>query len=92
MFTKSTIAAIALTSTFAFSSHASAAEVNLEQFVSGMMVKTIETTKTELQYGIQEAVLTASNMFSINSNEPVYASKVTITDLNVDEEDKNQAE
>jgi hypothetical protein len=31
-------------------------------------------------------------MFSINSNEPVYASKVTITDLNVKEEDKNQAE
>jgi hypothetical protein len=92
MFTKSTIAAIALTSTLAFSSHASAAEVNLEQFVSGMMAITIETTKTELQYGIQEAVLTASNMFTIDSNEPVFASQVTITDLSEKEEDKKQAE
>ncbi|MGY0580960.1 MAG: hypothetical protein ACW7DP_03175 [Paraglaciecola chathamensis] len=91
MFTKTTIAAIALSSTFAFSSHASAAEVNLEQFVSGMMVKTIESTKSELQYGIQEAVLTASNMFSIDSDTPVIASKITITDLNT-EEDKDQAE
>lgn len=91
MFTKTTIAAIALSSTFAFSSHASAAEVNLEQFVSGMMVKTIESTKSELQYGIQEAVLTASNMFSIDSDAPVIASKITISDLNT-EEDKDQAE
>lgn len=91
MFTKTTIAAIALSSTFAFSSHASAAEVNLEQFVSGMMVKTIESTKSELQYGIQEAVLTASNMFSIDSDAPVIASEITITDLNT-EEDKDQAE
>ncbi|MEI8649794.1 hypothetical protein P4S73_21025 [Paraglaciecola sp. Hal342] len=91
MFTKTTIAAIALSSTFAFSSHASAAEVSLEQFVSGMMVKTIESTKSELQYGIQEAVLTASNMFSIDSDAPVIASKITITDLNT-EEDKDQAE
>lgn len=91
MFTKTTIAAIALTSTFAFSSHASAAEVNLEQFVSGMMVKTIESTKNELQYSIQEAVLTASNMFSIDSDAPVIASKITITDLNT-VEDKDQAE
>ncbi|MBN27196.1 MAG: hypothetical protein CL578_19430 [Alteromonadaceae bacterium] len=91
MFTKTTIAAIALSSTFAFSSHASAAEVNLEQFVSGMMVKTIKSTKSELQYGIQEAVLTASNMFSIDSDAPVIASKITITDLNT-EEDKDQAE
>ena len=91
MFTKTTIAAIALSSTFAFSSHASAAEVNLEQFVSGMMVKTIKSTESELQYGIQEAVLTASNMFSIDSDAPVIASKITITDLNT-EEDKDQAE
>ncbi|WP_158771815.1 hypothetical protein [Paraglaciecola sp. L1A13] len=91
MFTKSTIAAIALTSTFAFSSHASAAEVNLEQFVSHLMVKTIESTKTELQYGIQEAVLTASNMFSIN-DEPVIASKVTITDLDEIKVTKNRTE
>lgn len=91
MFTKTTIAAIALSSTFAFSSHASAAEVNLEHFVSGMMVKTIKSTKSELQYGIQEAVLTASNMFSIDSDAPVIASKITITDLNT-EEDKDQAE
>lgn len=91
MFTKTTIAAIALTSTFAFSSQASAAEVNLEQFVSGMMVKTIESTKNELQYSIQEAVLTASNMFSIDSDAPVIASKITITELNT-EEDKDQAE
>jgi hypothetical protein len=91
MFTKSTISAIALTSTFAFSSHASAAEVNLEQFVSHLMVKTIESTKTELQYGIQEAVLTASNMFSIN-DEPAIASKVTITDLDETKVTKNRAE
>jgi hypothetical protein len=54
-------------------------------------VKTIESTKSELQYGIQEAVLTASNMFSIDSDAPVIASKITITDLNT-EEDKDQAE
>ncbi|GAC34828.1 hypothetical protein [Paraglaciecola polaris] len=91
MFTKSTIAVIALTSTLAFSSQASAAEVNLEQFVSHLMAKTIKTTKSELQYGIQEAVLTASNMFSIN-DEPVFASHVKITDLDEKEVTKNKAE
>ncbi|MFT6895772.1 MAG: hypothetical protein ACJA13_000169 [Paraglaciecola sp.] len=91
MFTKATITAIALTATFAINSPAQAKEVNLEQFVGHMMNNTIHATKIQLQYNIQEAVLTASNMFSLDSGSQV-ASSVTITDLTEQKATNKQAE
>ena len=80
MFTKSKIAIAALTASLAFGSTAQAAEVSLEQLVSSLMTQAIATTQQELQYSVQEVVLTASNAFSINEQE-TFLTKVTITDL-----------
>lgn len=91
MLTKSTIAILTLTSGLAIGSAAQAKEVNLEQYVSHMMTNTIKATQLELQYNIQEAVLTAGNMFSLDG-ETQLASNVTITDLPKDESAKKQAE
>ena len=91
MFTQSKIAAIALTASLAFASPTQAAEVSLEQYVSSLMTQAMTATQQELQYKVQEAVLTASNAFSLNEEESYFA-KVTITDLENDEAAKKQAE
>jgi hypothetical protein len=91
MFTKATVTAIALAATFAINSPAQANEVNLEQFVDHMVSNTINATKIQLQYNIQEAVLTASNMFSLDQGSQV-ASTVTITDLTAQKTANKQAE
>ena len=91
MFTQSKIAAIALTASLAFASPTQAAEVSLEQYVSSLMTQAMTATQQELQYKVQEAVLTASNAFSLNEEESYFA-KVTITDLENDEAAKKQGE
>ena len=91
MFTKATVTAIALAATFAINLPAQANEVNLEQLVDHMVSNTINATKIQLQYNIQEAVLTASNMFSLDQGSPV-ASSVTITDLTAQKTANKQAE
>jgi len=91
MFTQSKIAAIALTASLAFASPTQAAEVSLEPYVSSLMTQAMTATQQELQYKVQEAVLTASNAFSLNEEESYFA-KVTITDLENDEAAKKQGE
>jgi hypothetical protein len=91
MFTQSKIAAIALTAGLAFASATHAGEVSVEQLVSSLMTQAITATQQELQYSVQEAVLTASNAFSMDE-EKTYFARVTITDLENDEAAKPQAE
>ncbi|MCV2886644.1 hypothetical protein OE749_18265 [Aestuariibacter sp. AA17] len=70
----------------------SAQEVSLEQLISASVSQVVEVTRTELQYKVQESVLTANNMISFDSTEQ-YATRVTITDLNsVDTSESNESE
>jgi hypothetical protein len=91
MFTKSKIAVVTLVTGLTFASSAQANEVSLEQLVSAMMTQAINTTQQELRYNIEEAVLTATNMLSLNE-EKTYVAKVTITDLDSAEQPKDKAE
>jgi len=91
MFTKAKTIAIALTATFVINSPVQADEVNLEQFVGHMMNNAIKATKIQMQYSIQEAVLTAGNMISLDGGSQV-ASSVTITDLTAPKATHKQAE
>ena len=90
MFKKTTTTAIVLAGFF-FSSASHANEVSIEEFVTSMVSQAVATTKQELTYGVQEAVLTANNMISFEETES-FATKVTITDLNVEEEQHDEAE
>lgn len=92
MFTKSKIAATVLTASIAFGATAQAGEVSLEQFVGSIMSQAITATQQELQYSVQEAVLTATNAFSMDEEEETYFAKVTITDLENEEAARKQAE
>ena len=92
MFTQSKIAAVALTVSLAFASSTDAAEVSLEQLVASLMSQAISATQQELQYSAQKAVLTASNVFSMNEEEASYVAKVTITDLENTQVQSEQAE
>jgi hypothetical protein len=93
MFTKSKIAAIALTSTLAFASTAQAESVTLEQYVSGMVNQAMEVAQQEIKNNVSLAILTVANNVSFNE-EKNYTAKVTITDLNTSSEEatKTQAE
>lgn len=83
--------ALLLTAGLAFTSGAQANEVSLEQLVSSMVTYSVSATQQELQNSIQGAVLTASNMFSLEEEYSV-ATTVTITDLDAKTEEKNKAE
>jgi hypothetical protein len=93
MFTKSKIAAIALTSTLAFASTAQAENVTLEQYVSSVVNQAMEVAQQEIKNNVSLAILTVANNVSFNE-ERSYTAKVTITDLNTDSEEatKTQAE
>ena len=93
MFTKSKIAAIALTSTLAFASTAQAENVSLEKYVSGMVNQAMEVAQQEIKNNVSSAILTVANNVSINE-EKSYTAKVTITDLKAvsEEASKTQAE
>ena len=93
MFTKSKIAAIALTSTLVFASTAQAQDVTLEQYVSSMVNQAMEVAQQEIQNNVRSAVLTVANNVSFNE-EKRYIAKVSITDLTTDSEEatKTQAE
>ncbi|MEP7706746.1 hypothetical protein [Paraglaciecola sp. 25GB23A] len=93
MFTKSKIAAIALTSTLAFASTAQAENVSLEQYVSSMVNQAMDVAQQEVQNNLRAAVLTVANNVSFNE-EKTYTAKVSITDLTSDSQEatKTQAE
>lgn len=93
MFTKSKIAAIALTSTLVFASTAQAENVSLETYVSSMVNQAMEVAQQEIQNNVRSAVLTVANNVSFNE-EKSYAAKVTITDIQTvsEEATKTQAE
>jgi hypothetical protein len=93
MFTKSKIAAIALTSTLAFASTAQAENVSLEKYVSGMVNQAMEVAQQEIKNNVSLAILTVAYNVSFNE-EKNYTAKVTITDLKAvsEEASKTQAE
>ncbi|WP_293748732.1 hypothetical protein [uncultured Paraglaciecola sp.] len=80
MFSKSKIAAIALTSTLAFASTAQAESVSLEQYVSSMVNQAMEVAQQEITNNLSSAILTVANNVSFNE-EKSYTAKVSITDL-----------
>lgn len=91
MFTKSKIAAIALTSTLAFASTAQAENVSLETYVSSMVNQAMAVAQQEVKNNLRSAVLTVANNVSFNE-EKSYTAKVSITDLKNVEATKTQAE
>ncbi|GAC20055.1 hypothetical protein [Paraglaciecola arctica] len=93
MFTKSKIAAIALTSTLAFASSAQAENVSLEKYVSGMVNQAMEVAQQEIKNNVSLAILTVAYNVSFNE-EKNYTAKVTITDIKAvsEEATKTQAE
>jgi triosephosphate isomerase len=93
MFTKSKIAAIALTSTLAFTATAQAENVSLDKYVSIMVNQSMDVAQQELKNNVRSTILTVANNVSFNE-EKSYTAKVSITDLqsrNV-EVSKTQAE
>lgn len=75
---KGPILTIAAASLFAAS--ASATELNLEGYVGVIVERAVETTIEEMSFGIEEAVLTAGHLFSLDeSAEP--NGKVAIHDM-----------
>jgi triosephosphate isomerase len=93
MFTKSKIAAIALTSTLAFMATAQAENVSLDKYVSVMVNQAMDVAQQELKNNVRSTILTVANNVSFNE-EKSYTAKVSITDLqskNV-EVSKTQAE
>ena len=93
MFIKSTFGTMLLTASLALSASTQANTVTVEQLAGAMFAQSVSSTQEELRNSIQGAVLTAANMFSLE-DEGVYATKVTITDLNegVDNDVAKQAE
>jgi hypothetical protein len=80
MFTKSKIAAIALTSTLVFTATAQAEEVSLEKYVSIMVNQAMNVAQQEVQSNLRSAVLAVANNVSFDE-EKSYTAKVSITDL-----------
>jgi hypothetical protein len=93
MFTKSKIAAIALTSTLVFASTAQAENVSLEIYVSSMVNQAMEVAQQEIKNNVRSAVLTVANNVSFNE-EKSYIANVSITDLKTEnvEVSKTEAE
>jgi len=77
------ISALLLTVGVAFTASSQAATVTVEQLAGAMLAQTVAATQAELNNSIQGAVLTATNMFSLEEQE-TYATKVTITDLSAE--------
>lgn len=88
---KKLTAATALIAGLSFNVSANATEVSLEQFVAATMSHVLETTKHELENNVHKAVLTANNMISFDESEQ-YATKVTIKDIESQEEQPSKAE
>ncbi|MFT6777331.1 MAG: hypothetical protein ACJAV1_001248 [Paraglaciecola sp.] len=80
MFTKSKIAAIALTSTLVFASTAQAQNVSLEKYVSIMVNQTMDIAQQEIKNNMRSAVLTLTNNVNLKE-EKSYIARVSIADL-----------
>lgn len=91
MFTKSKIAAIALTSSLVFASTTQAETLSLEKYVDSMVNQAMVVAQQELQNNVRSAVLTVANNVSFNEDK-AYVAKVTITDLESAKATKTPAE
>jgi hypothetical protein len=80
MFTKSKIAAIALTSTLVFASTAQAENVSLERYVSSMVHQAVEVAQQEITNNLSSAILTVANNVSFDE-EKSYIANVSIINL-----------
>jgi hypothetical protein len=91
MFTKSKIAAIALTSTLVFASTAQAENVSLENYLSGMVNQAMVVAQEELKNSVRSSVLTVANNVSFNE-EKSYKAQISITDLKTENVEVNKTE
>jgi hypothetical protein len=74
MFTKSKIAAIALTSSLVFASTAEAENVSLEKYVSGMVNQAMEVAQQELKNNVRSTILTVANNVSVSEKKSYIAN------------------
>ena len=74
MFTKSKIAAIALTSSLVFASTAEAENVSLEKYVSGMVNQAMEVAQQELKNNVRSTRLTVANNVSVSEKKSYIAN------------------
>jgi hypothetical protein len=81
MFNKIAITTI-LVSGISLSGASQAAEVSVEQYLGSLVSHAVNVTKQEISYGVQKAILTANHTISTDSEAELYATNVTITDLN----------
>lgn len=72
---KSIFAATLLTSVIA-SSATQASEINLEQVVSRVVSTTLLATQQEIQWSIQQAMLTASNIVNLGQEQDSLSTEV----------------
>jgi DNA-binding MltR family transcriptional regulator len=91
MFTKSKIAAIALTSTLVFASTAQAENVSLEKYVSGMVNQAMEVAQQEIKNNLSLAILTVANNVNLKE-EKSYVTRVSIADLKTENVDVSRTE
>lgn len=83
MFNPNKLSSLLLTVGLVFTAGSQATSVTVEQFAGAMLAQTVAATQAELNNSIQVAVLSASNMFSLEEQDvyATYLTKVTITDL-----------
>jgi DNA-binding MltR family transcriptional regulator len=91
MFTKSKIAAIALTSTLVFASTAQAENVSLEKYVSGMVNQAMEVAQQEIKNNLSLAILTVANNVNLKE-EKSYVTRVSIADLKTENVEVSRTE
>jgi hypothetical protein len=91
MFTKTKIAAVALTASLAFTSAVQAEEVSLETYVTGMVNQAMVVAQQEFKNNLRSAVLTVANNVSFDEQKS-YVAKVSITDINTDSQEAMKTE
>lgn len=80
MFTKSKIAAIALTAGLVVSSNAQAVEVSLETYVTKLVNQAMTVAQQELQNSLTESVVNTAQKVNFTEGKAI-KTRVTITDI-----------
>jgi len=90
MFAKKLTSTAVLISGLVFAGSASAVDVSVEKYVGALVTSAFEVATQEITFGVQESVLSASNGIVMDESELV-AAKVTITDLEATEGQKQES-
>lgn len=89
MFAKKLTSTAVLISGLVFAGSASAVDVSVEKYVGALVNSAFEVASQEITYGVQGAVLSASNGIVMDESELV-AAKVSITDLESSTSEKQE--